>query len=364
MALVALRAFLYATLLLAASVSLCRAGARPAVSFATATISGRHVTYLVVRLDRVRVETALGHDRVARMESLAQMALRHHALAAIDGGFFESSFRGPIKDLIDTTVVNGRLVFKGDSGSTLFFDAKNRASIAQIPLRIEGALDGSYAYPNNWFAYWINRYPENASRSTVTIFTPAWGSATGLRGFQVLVEDGVIVQIAHRSLPIPLDGYVIYVRGEPEMASHFRVGRRIAYRLVRRDGEGLGSFGDAWQAIGGGPRLLLDGRVALDPHAEGFHDPALFRIAERSIVGVTRDGRRLILATATGTLHQMARIMRRLGAYDAMNLDGGASSGLWAWGHYLTRPHRMLNNALLILPRKPYVGNVASRHIP
>jgi exopolysaccharide biosynthesis protein len=70
----------------------------------------------------------------------------------------------------------------------------------------------------------------------------------------------------------------------------------------------------------------------------------------------------LILATATGTLHQMARIMRRLGAYQAMNLDGGASSGLWAWGHYLTTPQRLLNNALLVLPGyAPRVSTSANR---
>lgn len=310
---------------------------------------GHHVKYLMVRLNRVRIEAALGWDHVARTESLAQMAMRHHALAAIDGGFFDSGYRGPFKDLIDTTIVDGHMVFKGDVGCTLFFNADNAAKMEEIPLRIEGSLDGSYAYPNNWYAYWINRFPED-EHDTVTIFTRAWGSATDLRGFQVQVENGFVTQISRSSLPIPRDGYVIYVRGERKMASHFRVGRRIEYRVVRTDGLALGAFADAWQAIGGGPRLIVDGHIELDPRAEGFHDPQLFRVVERSVIGVTRDGRTLILATATGSLHQMARIMRRLGAYEAMNLDGGASSGLWVRGRYMTKPQRMLTNALLVLP--------------
>ncbi len=342
------RAFLYTALLVAGSYSHCLAQV-PAVSIVSTTVAGHQVKYLVVHLDRVRVETALGHDLVARMESLQGMARDHHALAAIDGGYFESSFHGPLKDLIDTTVVNGRVVFKGDTGSTLFFDDENRARIEEIPLRIEGSIDGRYAYPHNWYAYWINRYPESA-HPTVTIFTRAWGSSTDLRGLQVQVEKGFVTEISSRSLAIPSDGYVIYIRGEREIASRFRIGQRVAYRIVRSNALSLGAFADAQQAIGGGPRLVVNGRVALDPRAEGFRDPQLFRVCPRSAVGISRNSRVLILATASGTLHQMARIMRSLGAYQAMNLDGGASSGLWALGHYVRAPQRMLNNALLILP--------------
>jgi exopolysaccharide biosynthesis protein len=40
--------------------------------------------------------------------------------------------------------------------------------------------------------------------------------------------------------------------------------------------------------------------------------------------------------------------MHSLGAYNAMNLDGGASSGLYYGGRYLTAPGRDLSNALII----------------
>lgn len=317
--------------------------------FANATIGGHHVKVLRVRLDGVRIVTALGYDHVARTESLAHMAMRHHALAAIDGGFFDSGFAGPFKDLINTTVVNGHLVFKGDIGCTLFFNVQNVASMEELPLRIEGAFGDSFARPDGWYAYGINSYPEGV-RSTITIFTPAWGRVTDLRGFQIQVRDGIVSRIASHSLPIPLDGYVIYVRGFHALRERFHVGRSIEYRVVRRNGLSLGAFADAWQAIGGGPRLLVNGHVALDPRAEGFHDPRLFRIVERSAVGVTRNGKMLILATAMGSLHTIARIMRRLGAYEAMNLDGGSSAGLWLRGRYITRPRRLLTNALLVLP--------------
>jgi exopolysaccharide biosynthesis protein len=67
-------------------------------------------------------------------------------------------------------------------------------------------------------------------------------------------------------------------------------------------------------------------------------------------VGVTEDGW-LLLATTTATVSQLARVMHALHAKDAMNLDGGASSGLWVRGKYLRRPGRAISNALLILPK-------------
>ena len=105
------------------------------------------------------------------------------------------------------------------------------------------------------------------------------------------------------------------------------------------------------EGIGCGPRLLTDGRVKLDMRGEKFTDPKVLSLStERSAVGVTRD-RQLLLVTTSGTIPQLAAIMKSLGAYQAMNLDGGASSGLWLRGRYLRSPGRNLSNCLLILPR-------------
>src|SRR5581483_7376573 len=201
---------------------------------ATITVAGHTVRYVTVPLDRVRVRVALGQDRPGRTESLGRMAGRHHAIAAINGGFFEAYTAGPIKNLIHTTIVDGIVVFKGDIGDELYFDRDNNAAIDREPLRIEGALDDSYEYPNNWYAYWINRMPEG-SADTITIFTPDWGKQTGLSGLQVQVNGGVVTALSMHSLPIPPAGYVIYIRGEATVASRFAIGRRVSYRIVRTD---------------------------------------------------------------------------------------------------------------------------------
>jgi exopolysaccharide biosynthesis protein len=126
-----------------------------------------------------------------------------------------------------------------------------------------------------------------------------------------------------------------------------------------RDGISNGDHADAatafWprvqEAVGCGPRLVTDGRIALDMSGEKFTDRKVLVLSTaRSAVGLTRD-RRLLLVTTSGTIPQLAGIMKALGAYQAMNLDGGASSGLWVRGHYLRSPGRNLSNCLLVLPR-------------
>ncbi|HEX8832689.1 MAG TPA: phosphodiester glycosidase family protein [Abditibacteriaceae bacterium] len=105
------------------------------------------------------------------------------------------------------------------------------------------------------------------------------------------------------------------------------------------------------EGLGCGPRLVTDGRISLDLRGEKFADPKVLVLSTaRSAVGVTRD-RRLLLVTTSGTVAQLAGIMKALGAYQAMNLDGGASSGLWLRERYLRSPGRNLSNCLLILPR-------------
>lgn len=319
-----------------------------ALSFGTITIDRTVVKYVIARLDRVRVRTALGGAEVGDTSWLADIAKHENAIAAINGGYFEAYAKHvPRKNLDQTTVIDGSMVFKGDVGSVLYFDRDNRATIERIPLRINGLLDEGTKEASSWYAYWFNRLP-GPRAPTITIFTPAWGPSTGLHGGpQVQVTDGIVTQITDRSTRIPINGYVIYFRGEYDVASRFALGRRVSYSISAEDGS-KPDIANAWEAIGGGPQLLVEGIEFANPAAEGFKDPKIFRPGKRAMIGISQDQSELIFAVASGSLDQCAHIMKKLGAYDAMNLDGGASTGLWANGKYLVSPGREINNALVL----------------
>jgi hypothetical protein len=90
--------------------------------------------------------------------------------------------------------------------------------------------------------------------------------------------------------------------------------------------------GEQPNVLGGGPLLLQNGRVVLNGTAEGFSSGFLSQAAPRTVVA--SDGKQLWLLTLQGvnnagpTLMETALLLRQEGLQDALNLDGGSSTGL------------------------------------
>ena len=71
----------------------------------------------------------------------------------------------------------------------------------------------------------------------------------------------------------------------------------------------------------------------------------------RSAVGLTATDE-IVFAVSAGSCARLAVAMKELGCRDAMNLDGGASSGLWIRGRgYVRPPGRLIGNALLLVKK-------------
>lgn len=103
------------------------------------------------------------------------------------------------------------------------------------------------------------------------------------------------------------------------------------------------------EALQVGPTLMRNGKAAINPAGEGFRDPKILTSAAmRSAVGYTKDRQLIVLTVPNARVGEVAEIMKQLGAYEAMNLDGGASSGLYVNGNYLTIPGRQIAVSLLV----------------
>ncbi|HEY0867721.1 MAG TPA: phosphodiester glycosidase family protein [Fimbriimonas sp.] len=113
------------------------------------------------------------------------------------------------------------------------------------------------------------------------------------------------------------------------------------------------------QAIGGGPKLISGGAIAVNWKTEGFQNDHAAKRHPRTAVGVTAagdvwlvavDGRQTMSVGAT--LTEMAEIMRRFGCVEALNLDGGGSTALNLMGLTLNRPsdgqERPVANGILL----------------
>jgi len=155
---------------------------------------------------------------------------------------------------------------------------------------------------------------------------------------------------------------------------------RSASRTITDDGRRFGT-GLAWDDSGwrlvdpwavatspngfqAGPTLLRGGRILADCRAERVNpDPS--RSARRAAVARTRSGQTLLVVTLKGfALSRFARLLCDLGAWDAVNLDGGSSAFIFVEGRELVKASRWVPAALvveeMISARPPAQAQVAA----
>jgi exopolysaccharide biosynthesis protein len=325
----------------------------PITAFSTkVTANGKSFAVTGVKVDlkdpRVAVKVGLAQGCVGRTEALAGMAKRNGAVAAINGSFFDAYTSAELKNPDMSLISKGQLIFKSNIGSVLGFGAENTPVIFTPRYRLSGTLTHENGRTESWFVYWINRKPTAAS--CVTMFTRHWGATVGAAGGTlVVVKDGVVDDIAAGTTAIPNNGYVIQVIGEAGLLRRFRVGDKIAF-TPETSLVGAGDGAGVQEGIGAGPRVLVNGAPVFNPTAEGFNDPKILtRAGARSAAGFSADRVLLLVTVKSARVSDMGHILKALGCVEGMNLDGGASSGLWANGKYLTTPGREISNALLVL---------------
>ena len=102
-------------------------------------------------------------------------------------------------------------------------------------------------------------------------------------------------------------------------------------------------------ALFAGPTLVREGKYAVAPWAQGFTDPGHYRLARRTAAGIKSNNKLLFVAVSSRiSLTRMAKVMKALGARDAVSLDGGSSAALHYRGSTLVRPARRLTNLIAV----------------
>ena len=285
-----------------------------------------------VRLNAVRVDPrnpALMLRPLTRantMEGLSplpQLAARQDALVAINGGYFNRVKRLPLGAL----KADGRWL----SGPIL-----GRGVVAWSPGTMPrfGRLD---------LQEWIS--DTRGSRVPLTVvnsgylqrglsrYTADWGPAyRALSGNeQALLLQGGRVQTLYSSnqleqgVPLgPLDTLLV-ARGGTQLPWSPGEGLNL-------EGRPSSDLAELPFVMGGGPLLLQRGQIVLDGSRESFSAAFLQQGAPRTVIA--SDGRQLWLITLEGindtgpSLGETAVLLQQLGLQDALNLDGGSSTGL------------------------------------
>ncbi|RUS45518.1 phosphodiester glycosidase family protein [Cohnella sp. AR92] len=321
------------------------------------TAAGKKFAVRTVAIPKgMPVDVGLGGGRIGGTEPLAAIVKRKNASVAINGTFFEAY--GGIPEPWGTVIADGEIAHSGNYGTTIGFTWDGKALMDSLRISVSGQSVNPDGRQRGWYAYFINRTPAEKSSSAV-LFTSKRGERIGFAwGTAVVVERGIVTRIAkNENVQIPKTGFVVVYTGTLQsQADSFGVGRPASYKTEFKDMNGKAvDWSEVATAIGAGPRVVKDGKVEVDAVKEGFSETKILSLsAARSGIGIKADGS-LVLATVNGaTVKELGAIMQKLGAVQAMNLDGGASSGLAADGKMITTPGRNLSNALVFGTKLSY----------
>ncbi|WP_229752656.1 phosphodiester glycosidase family protein [Paenibacillus physcomitrellae] len=347
-------------LLLAAAILLlipAAPGLRPAeaagtiqTAVKTVKVSGKSFTVRTVKIPKgTPVTVGLAKHQVGQTEAFASTIKSYKAQAAINGAFF-NSYGGPA-DPYGTLIIKGKISHIGRYGTTIGFQKDGTAIMDTLRPSLTGKVTGADGKPRSWYATFINRTPDAGANNSI-LFTPDRGPKVGFSGgIAVTVSGGVVTHKGvNGNTAIPKQGYVLVFSGkEKAMADRFEVGSSVEWNVTYTNQAGKKlDWSNVQTAVGAGPRLVTDGKVTLNAKAEGFNDQKILTAsAARSGIAILPDGS-ILLATVNGaTMSQWASVMKALGAKQAMNLDGGASSALYGGGKMLTPAGRLLSNTLV-----------------
>ena len=160
-------------------------------------------------------------------------------------------------------------------------------------------------------------------------------------GMEYIIRRGKVEKIQQNNSVIPQDGYVISVHGTAKDAfSKLKVGDSVT---LAED------LGNPWNnmdwILGAGPRLVESGSVKVTSKEEQFPSDIASGRAPRTAFGVTGTGDYLFMVVdgrqkhSVGcTLQELSSLMKKFGAVDAMNFDGGGSSEMVIGGNVVNVP--------------------------
>ena len=285
-----------------------------------------------VRINAIRVDplnTSLQLRPLARpgamegLSSLVQLANQQQAWVAINGGYFNRVRRLPLGALKqDGRWLSGPILNRGVAA----WDERTMPRFGRLQLSEwvvgPGALRLPVAVVNSGYVQrGISRYTADWGPNYVALS----GSETGL-----LIQGGLVRQQFGPSeldagVPLRGDDLLLVGRGGSELP--WGLGDRL--QIESRPSSNLGL---ATHVIGGGPLLLQAGRIVLNGAAENFSSAFLSQGAPRTVLA--RDDRQIWLITLEGiqdsgpSLGETAALLQQLGLQDALNLDGGSSTGL------------------------------------
>lgn len=261
-------------------------------------------------------------------QPVSKLVKENNAVAGVNGDFFSFKTSSPFGAFIDKGEVKAAPINANEPYPTFYLDSNNNAGIDIFTrtMAVKSLRSGKQAVIQN-----INK--PVGEYNFITLYNKNYGThSIGNKYHDDLVEMVVVndvvqeIRIGQEPIPMPQDGYIIAIRGGAKIhiLNNFQVGDPVELNVSTTP-----NYENIKFAIGGGHIVLKDGiPTNSNPGLNVNGDQP------RTGVGITQDGKELIIATIDGRhanfkgvgLEVFGAIFKDLGAYNAINLDGGGST--------------------------------------
>ncbi len=274
---------------------------------------------------RTRLELLTPPQGIGTGSTLPEMIKDTSSVAAINGDFFISGESySPIGPLVKDGEMQSSPTYRMEELAVFSLDNKNipvidywkwdivlKAKDAEFPISAINKISFDYAYP--------------------IVYTREWGDTVPPATFEdilyvVVNKDRVtdIIQGPAEEVTIPAQGMVVMVRGDIALEMLNILDAKASVKLETIS---TPDYEDMKLAVGGGSILVKNGSIHPFTHSvDGSHP--------RTALGFSRNGDKIIAVAVEGrtkgskgmTQLELAQLMADLGAYQAINLDGGGST--------------------------------------
>lgn len=299
----------------------------------------------VLRIDttnpNIKIDTLANSQITDQLSTVLTLAEENDAVAAVNASFFNPMDGG-------TGYPDGPIVRAGDLLATSGWYNQNKDEMASFSLDNSGQILFNYwknaltltGFNNASFAVTQYNQPSRQQYNDITVLDNKWGPTTlGASEkypdlVEILVSQGRVIEI-RQALPaaiIPAKGYVVISRGEQavKLLESFRTGDPAKFTVTSNP-----DWSDLQMSVTGSSILVKDGQI---PETFSLSTGSLNNKNPRTLVGSSEDGKQLILVTVDGrqdnsvglTQTESAQLMQELGAYNALNFDGGGSTTMVA----------------------------------
>ena len=284
----------------------------------------------VIRIDLENQYTELkglfNPDGVSKRDTVSNLVEKHDAVAGINGDYFNYS---PLPSSIGGLISDGEVIISPIElayalpSFYLTHDNKGGVDYLDRSIVVSNLRGGTDIIINT-----LNKVTPEFD--TLTLLNSLWGDKSiGNRYhndlIEVVVDNGVVqdIRIGQEPVDIPENGYILAGRGlRAEPLQQLSVGQRVRLNIATTPNVDKIKF-----AIGGGSIILKNGQISLtDINSKGDNP--------RTGIGINKDNTEMILVTIDGrdssfkgvSQEIFGAIMKELGAYNALNLDGGGST--------------------------------------